>query len=96
MEMRIVVGLFEWIDRVQSYYDPESGWDYNSELYKFVDGGFDEIDPFIETVNDIFVKGGVVWCGLMWGGVVLRGEWQRPWRWWCMAWFVVVVATECV
>eukprot|EP00970_Alexandrium_tamarense_P016034 scaffold5940_cov143-Alexandrium_tamarense.AAC.1 len=34
MEMRIVVGLFEWIDRVQSYYDPESGWDYNSELYK--------------------------------------------------------------
>lgn len=55
--MRIVVGLFEWIDRVQSYYDPESGWDYNSELYKFVDGGFDEIDPFIETVNDIFVKG---------------------------------------
>ncbi len=56
MEIRWVVGMFEWINRVQDYYDSKSGFDYKSELLKYVDGGMLD-DSFIENVNRIVVTG---------------------------------------
>ena len=58
MEIRWVVGMFEWIDRVQDYYDSKTDWGYREELYKFLDGGLNEIDDsFIESVNNIVGRG---------------------------------------
>jgi len=56
MEIRWVVGMFEWINRVQDYYDSKSGFDYKNELLKYVDGGMLD-DSFVESANRIFVSG---------------------------------------
>lgn len=56
METRYVVGMFEWIDRVQDYYDSNVDWSYQRELYKFVDNGMDD-DVFIDSVSNIFARG---------------------------------------
>lgn len=56
METRYVVGMFEWIDRVQGYYDSNLDWSYLDELYKFVDNGMDG-DVFIDSVSSIIVRG---------------------------------------
>jgi hypothetical protein len=50
-EIRWITGLFEWIERIQSY----SGWDYISELQQFVDGGMTD-ETFFETVISIFIR----------------------------------------
>jgi hypothetical protein len=44
--------MFEWIDRVQSYYHANTEWQYMNELYKFVDGGMRD-EAFIDSVNRI-------------------------------------------
>lgn len=56
MDIRWVVGMFEWIDRVQEYYDSTVDWNYMRELYKYVDGGMSD-DSFIEKVNLILARG---------------------------------------
>lgn len=56
MDLRWVVGMFEWIDRVQDYFDSSANWIYMRELYKFVDGGMSD-DSFIEKVNLILARG---------------------------------------
>lgn len=50
MELRWLVGMLEWADRVQSYVHPK--WSYQDELKAFVDGGMED-DQFIETVTNI-------------------------------------------
>lgn len=54
--IRYVVGMFEWIERVQDYYDSTLGWSYKEELYKFVDNGMDN-DVFVDSVSNIVVRG---------------------------------------
>jgi len=56
MEIRYVVGMFEWIDRVQDYFDSTLGWSYEDELYKFVDNGMED-DVFIDSVSNIVSRG---------------------------------------
>eukprot|EP00985_Skeletonema_marinoi_P017904 scaffold9914_cov142-Skeletonema_marinoi.AAC.1 len=56
MDIRWVVGMFEWIDRVQDYYDSALDWNYMRELYKYVDGGMSD-DSFIDKVNLILARG---------------------------------------
>jgi hypothetical protein len=57
--VRWITGLFEWIERIQSYTGLDSSisdWDYMSNLMQFVDGGMID-DSFIDTVSSIFVTG---------------------------------------
>eukprot|EP00571_Detonula_confervacea_P012972 CAMPEP_0172305388 /NCGR_PEP_ID=MMETSP1058-20130122/6691_1 /TAXON_ID=83371 /ORGANISM="Detonula confervacea, Strain CCMP 353" /LENGTH=1217 /DNA_ID=CAMNT_0013016979 /DNA_START=73 /DNA_END=3723 /DNA_ORIENTATION=+ len=56
MEMRYVVGMFEWIDKVQDYWDSTVGYSYKDELYKFVDNGMVD-DMFISQVSHIVARG---------------------------------------
>lgn len=56
MEIRWVVAMFEWIDRVQTYYDSKNGWEYMSKIYDFVDGGMKD-ESFLEATNNILAKG---------------------------------------
>jgi hypothetical protein len=56
MDIRWIVGMFEWVDRVQDYYDSTLDWHYMRELYKYVDGGMLD-DSFIEKVNLILARG---------------------------------------
>lgn len=48
--------MFEWVDRIQSYYNANTEWDYMDELYKFVDGGMKD-EVFIDSLNRIVAKG---------------------------------------
>lgn len=54
-ELRWVLGMLEWSDRVQSYADLDSGWNYSDELKKFVDDGIDD-EGFINAVINIVTK----------------------------------------
>lgn len=54
-ELRWVLGMLEWSDRVQSYYDSNTGWDYLDQLKKFVDGGMID-DEFIDAVINIVTR----------------------------------------
>jgi len=56
-ELRYVVALFHWIDRVQSY--SSSSWTYMDELKSFVDGGMkeDTDGSFIDTVSSVLTRG---------------------------------------
>lgn len=54
-ELRWVLGLLEWSERVQSYADLNTGWNYIDELKKFVDNGMDD-DDFINGVINIFTR----------------------------------------
>ncbi|KAL3786229.1 hypothetical protein HJC23_002480 [Cyclotella cryptica] len=56
MEIRWIAAMFEWIDRVQSYYNSTSEWEYLTQIYKFVDGGMTD-ESFIEAVNNIVARG---------------------------------------
>lgn len=53
-ELRWTTAMFEWSERVQRY--NSTGWDYKTELYKFLDGGMTD-DSFIDTVSKAFVLG---------------------------------------
>ena len=55
-EMRWVTSMFEWTERVQSYDDAASGWNYLSELKKFVDGGLVDTE-FIAATGGILTMG---------------------------------------
>ena len=50
MELRWLVGMLEWADRVQSYVHPS--WSYQDELKAFVDGGMED-DQFLEAVTNV-------------------------------------------
>ena len=56
------------IDRVQDYYDSTEEWSYQDELYKFVDGGYDD-DMFIDAVSNIAARGCHKPSGLSCSGV---------------------------
>ena len=63
-EMRWITGMFEWIERIQSYSDGISSisktranrWNYLLELKAFVDGGMLD-DSFIDSVSSIVTRG---------------------------------------
>ena len=44
------------IDRVQDYYDSTLGWSYMEELYKFADGGMEDM-AFVDAVSNIAARG---------------------------------------
>ena len=52
-DIRWIVGMFEWIERVQNY---QGGWNYMANLRRFVRDGLKD-DSFIDTVSSIFVRG---------------------------------------
>lgn len=49
--LRWSVGMFEWADAVQTYRDATSGEEYLSALNKFVEGGFANVNDFIDLVG---------------------------------------------
>lgn len=49
-----MVGLFEWVERIQSY--NKDGWNYLEELKTFVDGGYEDFD-FVDRVSSILNLG---------------------------------------
>ena len=52
--LRWAVGIFEWSDTVQTYRDTTSGEEYLDALDKFVQGGFVDINGFIDLVGEAF------------------------------------------
>lgn len=67
MEMRWIVALFEWVDRVQSYDNSDIGWNYMKKLTKFMSGDIissvqfsmqqGEPPHFIDEVGGILEQG---------------------------------------
>lgn len=53
-ELQWMVGLFEWVDRIQSY--DRDGWNYLNELKAFADGGYTDFD-FVDRVSSIINLG---------------------------------------
>lgn len=53
-ELKWIAGEFYWIESVQSY--NEGGWDYTTELKKFVEGGMTGTS-FIDGVSGIVNRG---------------------------------------
>jgi hypothetical protein len=53
-EIKWITGMFEWVERIQSYSD--SDWDYISNLQQFVDKGMTD-ESFFESVISIFTRG---------------------------------------
>ena len=53
-ELKWVAGEFYWMESVQAY--NEGGWDYTTELHKFVDGGMTGA-AFIDAVSGIVNRG---------------------------------------
>lgn len=51
-----MVGIFEWIDRVQSYDNRSTNWNYMTQLKLFVDRGAKDL-KFIDTVSSIVTRG---------------------------------------
>jgi hypothetical protein len=49
-QMQWTVGLFEWMDRIQTY--SKNGWNYMDELKKFVDGGYTDFS-FVDAVSGV-------------------------------------------
>lgn len=55
-ELKWMVGLFEWIDRVQSYDSPSTNWNYMTQLKLFVDRGATDL-KFIDGVSSLVARG---------------------------------------
>ena len=55
-ELKYLSGLVEWIDRIQTYSNPETGFDYLVNLRAFVNGGMSDAD-FIDDVSSILSRG---------------------------------------
>lgn len=53
-ELKWIAGMFYWVESLQSY--NVGGWDYTSELRKFVDGGL-KGNGFIDAVSGIVNRG---------------------------------------
>jgi len=53
-ELKWIAGMFYWIESVQGY--EEGGWNYLTELHKFVDGGMTDTN-FINSVSGIVNRG---------------------------------------
>ena len=53
-ELKWIAGFFYWIESLQAY--NERGWDYRTELHKFVDGGMGD-HSFINAVSGIVNRG---------------------------------------
>lgn len=54
-ELKWIAGLFYWVDSLQDY--SSGGWDYLTELHRFVDQGMQPDDPFIDSVSGIVNRG---------------------------------------
>ena len=56
-ELRYVVALFHWIDRIESYNSKD--WNYLDALKSYVDGGMkvDDGNKFIDTVSSVLTRG---------------------------------------
>lgn len=52
--LRWSVGLFEWSDTVQTYRDSTTGEGYLEALDKFVEGGFVDVNGFIDSIDLAF------------------------------------------
>lgn len=53
--LRWLLGLLEWSDRIQTYIDPSTGWNYLDELKKFVNDGMVDTE-FIQSVVNIVTR----------------------------------------
>lgn len=53
-ELKWIAGMFYWVESLQSY--DEGGWNYMSELHKYVDQGMTD-DSFINAVSGIVNRG---------------------------------------
>lgn len=53
-ELKWIAGMFYWVESLQSY--SERGWDYITELHKFVDGGMED-SSFIDGVSGVVNRG---------------------------------------
>jgi len=55
-EIRWIMGMLYWINKVQAYYSSEDGWNYLEQLHQFVDGGMQDV-TFVERVSRIVNRG---------------------------------------
>ncbi|KAL7468709.1 hypothetical protein ACHAXS_009459 [Conticribra weissflogii] len=55
-EIKYIISLFEWIERIQSYSNSVSKWDYMEQLKIFVDEGFND-SGFIDAVSSVVTRG---------------------------------------
>ena len=55
-ELKYLAGLVEWVDRVQTYKNRRTGFDYLVSLRAFVDGGLRNPD-FIDNVSSVLSRG---------------------------------------
>jgi hypothetical protein len=53
-ELKWIAGMFYWVESLQSY--SSGGWDYITELKKWVDGGMSS-NSFIDSVSGIVNRG---------------------------------------
>lgn len=54
-ELRWLIGMLEWSDRVQSYSNADTGWNYIDELINFVNTGMNN-DSFINGAINILTR----------------------------------------
>jgi predicted chitinase len=54
-ELKWIAGMFYWVEELQSY--NVGGWNYITELKKFVDGGMQDGNSFINAVSGIVNRG---------------------------------------
>ena len=54
-ELKWIAGMFYWVEELQSY--NVGGWNYITELKKFVDGGMKDGNSFINAVSGIVNRG---------------------------------------
>ena len=54
-ELKWIAGMFYWVEELQSY--NVGGWNYITELKKFVDGGMQDGNNFINAVSGIVNRG---------------------------------------
>lgn len=55
-ELKYIISLFEWIERIQSYSNSDSKWDYMEQLKLYVDEGFKD-SGFIDAVSSVVTRG---------------------------------------
>ena len=55
-ELIFFVGLFEWVDRIQPFFDPDSKWEYMTQLKQFVDAGLPDDSRFIDAVSSVLTR----------------------------------------
>ena len=58
-ELKFMVALFDWVERIQSYSNGDSKWNYLDQLKFFVDGGMtmEGTGKFIDAVSSVVTRG---------------------------------------